>query len=105
MRRGGGSKGSLPVKDPDQAKSWVKYWTEMRGVPEGMFLLCEYLPGRDYAVQSLWLDGDLVQAKACERLHDLFLPVASFRMSRINPIGKRKVTSRLTIEDSSRGLL
>lgn len=72
MRRGGGSKGSLPVKDPDQARFWVRYWTEMRGVPEGMFLLCEYLPGRDYAVQSLWREGDLVQAKACERLHYLF---------------------------------
>lgn len=72
MRRGGGSKGSLPVKHPDQVRFWVKYWTEMRGVPEGMFVLCEYLPGRDYAVQSLWLEGELVQAKACERLHYLF---------------------------------
>jgi carbamoyl-phosphate synthase large subunit len=72
MRRGSGSRGSLPVKRPDQVRFWVEYWTEMRGVPEGMFVLCEYLPGRDYAVQSLWQEGELVQAKACERLDYLF---------------------------------
>jgi carbamoyl-phosphate synthase large subunit len=72
MRRGSGSRGSLPVKDPDQVRFWVEYWAQMRGVPEGMFVLCEYLPGRDYAVQSLWQDGELVQAKACERLEYLF---------------------------------
>ncbi len=72
MRRGGGSRGSLPVKHPDQVRFWVQYWTEMRGVAPGMFVLCEYLPGRDYAVQSLWHEGELVQAKACERLHYLF---------------------------------
>jgi hypothetical protein len=72
MRRGGGSKGSLPVKDPEQLRFWVRYWTEMRGVPEGLFVLCEYLPGRDYAMQSIWDKGELVQAKACERLHYLF---------------------------------
>jgi carbamoyl-phosphate synthase large subunit len=72
MRRGGGSRGSLPVSSPDQLRFWVRYWSQMRGVPEGMFMLCEYLPGRDYAVQSLWHKGELVQAKACERLHYLF---------------------------------
>jgi carbamoyl-phosphate synthase large subunit len=72
MRKGGGSKGSLPVKNPDQVHFWVDYWTEMRGVPEDMFVLCEYLPGRDYAVQSLWHEGELIQAKTCERLDHLF---------------------------------
>jgi carbamoyl-phosphate synthase large subunit len=72
MRRGGGSRGSLPVRHPEQVRFWVEYWTEMRGVSEGMFTLCEYLPGRDYAVQSLWHEGELVQAKACERLDYLF---------------------------------
>jgi carbamoyl-phosphate synthase large subunit len=60
------------VKSPRQVDFWVSYWTEMRGVPEGMFVLCEYLPGRDYAVQSLWHRGELVQAKSCERLDYLF---------------------------------
>lgn len=68
MRRGSASKGSLPVKSPDQTRFWIKYWQEMRGVPAEMFLLCEYLPGRDYAFQSLWKEGELVIAKTCERL-------------------------------------
>ncbi|MBW2172263.1 MAG: hypothetical protein JRF69_09845 [Deltaproteobacteria bacterium] len=72
MRKGSGSKGSLPVRDPDQLRFWVQYWRDMRGVPEDMFLLCEYLPGRDYAFQSLWKDGELVIAKTCERLSYLF---------------------------------
>lgn len=68
MRRGSASKGALPVKNPAQARSWVKYWQEMRGVPPEMFLLSEYLPGRDYAFQSLWKEGKLILAKTCERL-------------------------------------
>ena len=72
MRRGGGSKGSLPVNRPERAASWLRYWEEVRGVPENMFVLCEYLPGRDFAIQSIWDKGDLVQAKSCERSSYLF---------------------------------
>lgn len=68
IRRGSASKGSLPVRSPRQARFWVEYWREMRGVPVDMWLLSEYLPGRDYAFQSLWQDGELVIAKTCERL-------------------------------------
>ncbi len=68
MRKGSGSAGALPVSKPEQAKAWIRYWQDMRGVPEGMFLLSEYLPGRDYAFQSLWNRGELVVAKTCERL-------------------------------------
>jgi carbamoyl-phosphate synthase large subunit len=72
MRKGSGSRGSLPVNNPEQVRFWIKYWHEMRGVPDSMFLLCEYLPGRDYAFQSLWKDGKLVIAKTCERVSYLF---------------------------------
>ena len=44
----------------------------MRGVGPNMFLLSEYLPGRDYAFQSLWRDGELIIAKTCERLVYIF---------------------------------
>jgi carbamoyl-phosphate synthase large subunit len=40
----------------------------MRGVPPTAFTLSEYLPGRDFACQSLWKDGKLVLIKTCERL-------------------------------------
>jgi carbamoyl-phosphate synthase large subunit len=68
MRRGSGSMGSLPVTSAAQARFWIRYWEEARGVPPGSFLLSEYLPGRDFAFQSLWHRGELVLAKTCERL-------------------------------------
>jgi carbamoyl-phosphate synthase large subunit len=68
IRKGSGSLGAIPVKSPDQARSWIKYWEEMRDVPAGSFTLSEYLPGRDYCVQSLWKKGKLVLTKMHERL-------------------------------------
>jgi carbamoyl-phosphate synthase large subunit len=56
------------VKRPDQARSWIAYWQEMREIPEGLFTLSEYLPGRDFCVQSLWKNGKLVLAKMAERI-------------------------------------
>lgn len=68
IRRGAGSMGALPVKSPDQARSWIGYWHEMRGVPPTDFTISEYLPGRDYSAQGLWKDGRLVLLKMSERL-------------------------------------
>ncbi len=72
MRRGNGAQGALPVSEPEQARSWIQYWISMRGAKVDDFSLSEYLPGRDFAFQSLWRDGDLVIAKTCERLSYLF---------------------------------
>jgi carbamoylphosphate synthase large subunit len=68
IRKGTGSLGAIPVKNSEQVRSWVKYWQEMRGIPEGSFTLSEYLPGRDFCVQCLWRDGALVLTKMAERL-------------------------------------
>ncbi len=68
IRTGTGSMGAVPVRNPDQARSWIRYWEKMRGVPPPAFTLSEYLPGRDFACQSLWKDGKLVLIKTCERL-------------------------------------
>jgi carbamoyl-phosphate synthase large subunit len=40
----------------------------MRGVPIDAFTLSEFLPGRDFAAQGLWRDGEMVLLKLCERL-------------------------------------
>jgi carbamoyl-phosphate synthase large subunit len=88
MRKGSGSKGSLPVRDPDQLRFWVQYWRDMREIPENMFLVCEYLPGRDYAFQSLWKDGELVIAKTCQRLSYLFGATLPSGSSSTPSIGK-----------------
>jgi len=68
IRFGNGSTGALPVKRPAQARAWIDYWREMRGVPTRAFTLSEYLPGRDFGCQSLWREGELLLVKAFERL-------------------------------------
>ena len=68
VRRGAGALGALPVQTPEQARSWIRYWKEMRGVAVTAFMLSEYLPGRDFGCQSLWKDGELVLMKTYERL-------------------------------------
>jgi carbamoyl-phosphate synthase large subunit len=68
IRKGAGSIGAIPVANPAQARSWIKYWQEMRGIATGSFTLSEYLPGRDYCLQCLWKDGRLILSKMHEKL-------------------------------------
>jgi glutathione synthase/RimK-type ligase-like ATP-grasp enzyme len=68
IRAGSGSYGAIPVKSPEQARSWITYWEQMRWVSPGSFTLSEYLPGRDFCVQCLWDKGTLVLAKMAERI-------------------------------------
>jgi len=68
LRVGSGSRGAVPITRPSQARAWIAYWEDVRGVPPGAFTLSEYLPGRDFACQSLWKDGRLVLVKTAERL-------------------------------------
>jgi carbamoyl-phosphate synthase large subunit len=68
IRAGAGSLGATPVDRPEHARSWITYWQDLRGVPASSFTLSEYLPGRDFACQSLWRDGELCLIKTVERL-------------------------------------
>ena len=68
VRGGSGSYAAIPVRTPEQAKSWIDYWERMRAVPPGSFTLSEYLPGRDFCVQCLWHKGSLVLIKMAERM-------------------------------------
>jgi len=68
IRTGAGSMGAIPVTNPGQARSWISYWEEVRSVPVVAFTLSEYLPGRDFACQSLWKNGKLVLIKTTERV-------------------------------------
>lgn len=72
LRRGSGSMGSLPVKTPEQAKCWIKYWEDMRGFKRSDFIISEYLPGRDFHFHCLWKDGEVVIGKTLERLSYIF---------------------------------
>ena len=68
VRRGSGALGALPVETAAQARAWIAYWWRMRGVRPDAFTLSEYLPGREFACQTLWWGGRLVLAKTFERL-------------------------------------
>ncbi len=78
MRKGSGSKGATWVKTPDQAKNWIQLWEDLRGYPVEAFTISEFLPGRDYAFQSVWKDGKPIVMKIVERLSYFF---GSLRLS------------------------
>ncbi len=69
---GAGSKAALPVKTYEQAANWIRYWEEMKGLGPQNFMVAEFLPGREFAFQSLWQKGELVTSMARERLEYVF---------------------------------
>lgn len=70
--RGAGGRASLPVTSVDQAVHWIDYWVAVKGLEYRDFMVSEFLPGREYAFQSLWRNGELVTSQARERLEYLF---------------------------------
>lgn len=70
--RGAGSKASFPFREIGHAKFWIDYWQKMKGVGYGDFMLSEFLPGKDFAFQSLWKGGKLVTSQARERVEYIF---------------------------------
>ena len=71
-RRGAGSRASLPVSGAEQAVAWITWWEQERGLQPGDFMASEMLPGREFAYQSLWQDGELVAGQARERVEYLY---------------------------------
>jgi len=88
VRGGAGSLGALPVRSPEQARNWIRYWKEMRNVAVSDFMLSEYLPGRDFGCQSLWKDGRLVLIKTYERLSYLGTGSRASQVSSTAALGK-----------------
>lgn len=70
--KGAGSRASLPVKDVYHAKAWIDYWRTMRGLDWGDFMISEFLPGKEFAFQSVWKDGELITSQARERIEYIF---------------------------------
>ena len=70
--KGAGSRASLPVKYFEHAKMWIDWWAKMKGISYGDFMLTEFLPGKEFAFQSLWKDGKLITSQARERIEYLF---------------------------------
>jgi predicted ATP-grasp superfamily ATP-dependent carboligase len=70
--RGAGARAALPVSSSEQAVAWARYWLAVRGLAYDDFMASQFLPGREFAFQSLWKDGQLVTSAARERLVHLF---------------------------------
>lgn len=67
-RTGTCARGGAAVANPEQARSWIRIWNQMRGLPIRSFTVSEYLPGREILCQSVWNNGRLVLANTFERL-------------------------------------
>jgi carbamoyl-phosphate synthase large subunit len=71
-KRGAGSRASLPVRSVDQALNWAQWWIDERGMAWEDFMASEFLPGKEYALQTFWQDGELISAEARERVAYLY---------------------------------
>lgn len=69
---GAGSRASLPVINFKQARMWIEYWDRMKDVKYGEFMMSEFLPGKEFAFQSIWKKGELITSQARERIEYLF---------------------------------
>ena len=103
IRSGSNSRGAAPVATPEQARNWIRYWAEMRGVPVRDFTLSEYLPGRNFACLMLWRDGALVLAKTCERLSYFFASSQPSGQSSMAALSKTVCEPRV-VEVSTRAI-
>lgn len=70
--RGAGSRASLPVSTVLQAMGWIDYWTKMKGLQISDFMMSEFLPGGEYAFQSIWYEGELITSMTRKREEYLF---------------------------------
>ncbi len=70
--KGAGSRGAIPVKKLAHAEMWIDYWATMKGLGYGDFMVSEFLPGKEYAFQSIWMNGEIVASQARERIEYIF---------------------------------
>lgn len=70
--RGAGSRAALPVINPEHAKMWIDYWHTMKGLTYEDFMVSEFLPGDEYAFQSVWHNGEIIVSQARKRMQYLF---------------------------------
>lgn len=66
--QGAGAMASLPVSHLKHALAWIDYWASMKGIGYGQFMVSEFLPGKEFAFQSLWYQGKIIVSQARERI-------------------------------------
>ncbi len=70
-KKGAGSKAALPVTSLLQVQGWLDYWKQKDNINPSDFMISEFLPGKEYAYQSLWYRGKLISDQARERVQYL----------------------------------
>lgn len=70
--KGAGARASLPIKNVIHGKIWIDYWKNLKNIGYGQFMISEFLPGKEFAFQSIWKKGKLITSQARERLEYLF---------------------------------
>jgi hypothetical protein len=71
-KSGAGSKASLPVNTVLQVRGWLDYWKKTKNLSVEDFMLSEFLPGKEFAFQSVWYEGKIITSMARERVEYLF---------------------------------
>jgi len=71
-RVGAGARASLPVSSVDQALAWLRWWIQEKSMSASDFMASEFLPGREFAYQSVWQEGRLVAGQVRERVEYLY---------------------------------
>lgn len=70
--RGAGSRASLPIDSFSTGDAWIDYWRGFRDLDYRDFMASEFLPGPEFAWQSLWWQGELITSQARERVEYIF---------------------------------
>ena len=103
-RQGAGSRAALPVSTPQQAVSWIEWWSEERNLHPADFMAAEFLPGREFAYQSIWQNGVLIAGQARERLEYLYGVLSPSGQSS-TPATARTVTEPVVDETAQKAIL
>ncbi len=99
---GAGARGSCRVENLEQGRAWLDFWSA-RGVG-WQFMAQEYLPGPEFAFQSVWHKGRLVTSATRERLEFVFPQHAPSGVTS-SPVVARSVHNAQVNEIASQAIL
>jgi hypothetical protein len=110
---GAGSSGALPITSFQDAENWVNYWKINKNALESDFIISEFLPGKEFAVQIMFWEGELVHLQARERVEYFFAnqmvsgqsSTPSISRTITNPnVEKTSLKSVLEIQETPHGI-
>lgn len=69
-KTGAGARGATLVENINTGVFWMKYWRARKS--NWPFIVQPFLPGKEYAFQSLWFNGKLINSQGRERIEYIF---------------------------------